>query len=79
MARHKHIMEFHSVSMVSPVASTDSKPKDICLQKSAGSGMEEVAIKAAVEYSLQPALEGDRTPVFVSFIVSTAAVSNVAS
>jgi len=63
-------MEFHSVSMVSPVASTDSKPKDICLQKSAGSGMEEVAIKAAVEYSLQPALEGDRTPVAMRIAIN---------
>lgn len=62
--KKKHLDESQTVSVLSFVVNAEGSPQDICVQKPAGFGMDEEAVKAAEQYRFQPATK-DGVPVAV--------------
>ena len=53
------------------VVGVDGKPKDVCLEKSAGFGLDTVAAEAAMKYRFEPAMQGGKpVPVIIHFTVN---------
>jgi TonB family protein len=62
--KKKHLPKSEAVSVVSLLVDTDGNPKNICVQKPGGYGMDEEAVKAAAKYRFQPATkDGKPIPV----------------
>jgi protein TonB len=63
MMKKEHLSNFQAISVLSFVVNAQGNPADICVQKPAGYGMDEEAVKAAEQYRFQPATKEDGTPV----------------
>ena len=69
MIRKQHLKDFQAISLLSMVVDAQGNPQDICVQKFAGFGLDENAVKAAGQYRFQPATKPDGTPVAVQINV----------
>jgi TonB family protein len=68
--KKQHLPQSEAVSVVSLLVDTDGNPKNICVQKAGGYGMDEEATKAAAKYRFQPATkDGKPVPVRIPLIV----------
>jgi outer membrane biosynthesis protein TonB len=53
--KKQHLKFFNGVSVVSMIVDLDGIPRDLCLQKAAGYGLDAQAEKAAGQYRFEPA------------------------
>jgi TonB family protein len=64
-----HIKDFKAVSLLSLVVDVNGKPKDICVKKPAGFGLDKQAANAAKQYRFQAATKNG-VPVAARIIIN---------
>lgn len=62
------VPNFHAVTLLMLVVDTKGKPKDICVRRTAGFGLDRQAVQAASKYRFRPAMK-DGVPVAVRMAV----------
>ncbi len=64
MIKKQHIENFEAVSLVGFTVGADGKPRDLCLMKAAGFGLDKQAFQAVEQFRFNPATK-DGAPVAV--------------
>ena len=64
MIKKQNIKNFEAVSLVGFTVGADGKPRDLCLMKAAGYGLDQKAFQAVEQFRFKPALK-DGAPVAV--------------
>ena len=69
--KKQHLKSFDGVSILSMIVDVDGVPRDLCLKKSAGYGLDASAAKAAWQYRFAPATkDGKPVPARISLEVN---------
>jgi hypothetical protein len=69
--KKKHLKFFDEASVLKMIVDVDGAPRDICLQKAAGFGLDVQAAKAASQYKFAPATkDGKPVPARISVEVN---------
>jgi len=69
LMKKAHLKSFDADSVLLVVVGTDGNPRDICVKKPAGYGLDSEAFRAAQKYRFAPAKKADGTPVPVLIVI----------